>query len=121
MIRRLLVIAPIVAGGCEAQLCALLGEYAGQYEGDLSGEVNAAIADAGGGEADVHLELHSGEGDDATALFGDSKVSCDDGELTLDLSAADGEAIGTVTGLLEGGAGHGDWSLLSGETGTWSY
>jgi hypothetical protein len=108
----------LLAGGCEAQICALLGEFVGAFEGDLAGDVSAIISvdPEDDSKAIAEMELDGGR------MKGKAPVSCDDGELTLDLTDTDlGDSVGTVTGLLEDGTASGAWELFSGESGTWSY
>lgn len=109
-----------LASGCEAQLCALLGEFVGSFEGDLAGDVSAYISvdpdDDSRAVADMELETGG------KRLKGSAPVSCVDGELTLDLTDADlGDSVGEVTGIIEEGKASGAWELLTGESGTWSY
>ena len=121
MRRMLWIPLVLLSGGCEAQLCALLGEFAGAFEGDLGGAVSAIISvdpdDDTKANADMELTA-----EDGTKLKGSAPVSCEDGELTLDLRSGDlSESVGEVTGLLEDGKASGAWELFSGESGTWSY
>ena len=119
--RRWWMLVPVLGAltGCEAQICALLGSFSGVFEGDASGTLEALITeDPDDAEmADVNLTLTSANG-----LFeGAAKVRCTDGELILDLTDVEGVKVGDVTGSIEEGTGHGDYGLLTGETGTWEY
>ena len=120
MRRMMWVSLVLLASGCEAQLCELLGEFVGAFEGDLAGEVSAIVSVDPEDDTRViaDLELESG----GTRMKGSAPVSCVDGELTLDLTDVDlGDSVGEVTGILEDGSAEGAWSLLTGESGTWSY
>lgn len=111
--------ATLVLCGCESQICAILGDYTGAFDGDLTGELAATIAED---PADVEMALADLSLDDGTdVLSGSSPVRCDSGELTIDLTSTDGLTTGTVTGLLSEGSGAGDYALDSGALGTWSY
>jgi hypothetical protein len=120
MVRRWWLIAPalVVLGGCEAQICALLGSFEGVFEGDAEGSLDALITGSDDGEsADVSFTLTS-----AIGLFdGEAKVDCTDGDLVLDISDVDGVKVGEVTGVLGEGTGAGGYELLTGEKGTWEY
>lgn len=113
-----MVVPMLLLGGCEAQLCALLGAFAGSFDGDASGTLDALVAGTDDPEkADVSFTLTSAIG----VFEGSARVNCSDGELVLDLSDAEGLKVGEVTGLLGEGEGSGEYALLSGETGTWAY
>ncbi|MEZ4239103.1 MAG: hypothetical protein R3F59_23715 [Myxococcota bacterium] len=119
MFRRVWLVAPLLLlCACEEQICALLGAFEGAFSGDLEGSLEALVSeDPDSGAADVHLTLTS-----ATGLFeGSAKVDCVDGDLILDLRDVEGTSVGTVTGQIEEGQGHGAYELLTGETGTWEY
>lgn len=119
MIKRwwmMLALLPMV--GCtEAQLCALLGEFDGGFDGDVAGTLLAVITADSDDVADVSLKLTA----ESTVLEGSGKVSCTDGELVINIASLDGALAGEVTGLLEEGAGFGDYELDNGAKGTWEY
>jgi hypothetical protein len=118
--RSLVLVLPAMLGGCEGQLCALLGEYQGSFEGDLQGQLDAVLSeDPKNGDTQALVDFTLSTVD--TELSGNGHVMCEDGELTLDLRDLDGTKVGDVDGLLGDGEGSGDWSLLTGEKGTWHY
>lgn len=107
-----------VLTGCEGQLCALIGQYVGAYEGALNGSMEADITEIKDSD-DVNVTFMLAA--DPDPLGGSATVSCTDGQLILDLTDIDGIQVGTVDGVLGDGFGSGGWNLLSGESGTWSY
>lgn len=120
MVRRWWLVVPmLLSTGCEGSLCSLLGTFAGAFEGSLEGTLDAVIEEDPDNSdvADVSLTL-TGNG---SVFSGVAKVNCTDGELVLDLTDVDGASVGDVTGLIGEGTGHGDYTFVSGEVGTWSY
>ena len=105
--------------GCEAQVCALIGQYVGSFEGDAQGQLDATIEEDPESKDDVQVTfVLTGE---TSGFTGNAVVSCSDGELVLDLSDIEtGEAAGTVTGILGAGDGSGDYKIGD-LIGTWSY
>lgn len=116
--RSLWMLPLFVLGGCEGQICALLGQYVGGYQGDAEGELSADVGEIEGSD-DVNVTFVLAN--DPDDFNGEAKVSCTDGQLVMDLTDIDGLKVGSVDGLLGEGKGSGGWSLLSGLTGTWSY
>lgn len=113
-----MMIALLPSVACtEAQLCALLGEFEGGFDGDVQGALLAVITADADDVADVSLKLTA----ESAVLEGSGKVGCTDGELLIQISSLDGALAGEVTGLLEGGTGHGDYELDNGAKGTWEY
>ena len=118
---RACLLFPFVLAGCESELCALLGEYQGGFEGDAEGAVVLVVEEdpENPGQATAGMTLDAEDG----SLQGDGSgiVTCSSGELTVDLrDGLTGAEIGEATGTLAGDGGGGDWSLLSGESGTWT-
>ena len=117
--RTFVLVLPMVLAGCEAQICALLGEYQGSFDGDLSGQLDAVLAEDPDDDTQALVDFVLTTAD--TELSGDGHVTCDAGDLTLDLRDLEGTKVGDVDGLLSDGKGSGGWSLLTGEQGTWHY
>lgn len=119
--RKVLWTLPLLVG-CEGQLCGLIGQYDGEFGGDLQGELVATISeDPDDRKANALADFVLTTAD--AAIEGDGAVQCESGELTLDLRGLDKEKIGFVTGLLTDGEGHGDWDLFPPDEkhGTWFY
>lgn len=116
------ILVAAVATGCSAkESCDIIGEYAGEYAGDLEGELAASITESTDidGEAVADFVLSGADGGED--VYANGIVDCSTGSLVVDLRDVDGNSMGEVSGTLEEGSGSGDWSLVSGETGTWSY
>ncbi|MFN7143819.1 MAG: hypothetical protein ACK4YP_08600 [Myxococcota bacterium] len=111
-----LLAVPLLAG-CSSvnDLCGtFLGNYTGTFDGDASGTLDIAIQlDDSDDSAVVELTL---EGDEFSAV-GNGTVACEDGELVVTLFDDAGNEIGTFTGSMIDEAG--EWSLGTGESGTW--
>jgi hypothetical protein len=107
-----------VLTGCEGQICALIGNFAGAYEGGASGALDATVDAIKGDPENVQVTFVLAA--DPEEYSGSSTVSCENGELTLELHDSAADAVGVVTGLLEEGRGSGDYDL-GGIVGTWSY
>lgn len=104
--------------GCQSanDICAtFLGEFSGTFDGDASGELTLTVTEGDGGAAIVSLTL---EGEVFSAV-GNGEVQCEDGELVVTLIDNDGNEIGEFTGSMIDEAG--EWSLGTGESGTWSF
>jgi hypothetical protein len=108
-----------VLTGCEGQICALIGNFVGAYEGDASGGLDATVSELKDDPDNVQVTFVLAA--DPEEYSGSSTVSCVDGQLTLELHDSAADAVGVVTGLLEEGKGSGGYELLNGLTGTWSY
>jgi hypothetical protein len=113
-----LLLATLLAG-CDSanDVCAtFLGDFTGTFEGDAAGDLTITVTD--GEDAEHAIVALTLEGDQFAAV-GDGEVHCEDGELIVTLYDDAGNEIGSFTGSMIDEAG--EWSLGTGESGTWSF
>jgi hypothetical protein len=122
MTSRLVVGLAVVLSGCSAsKACGLIGDFVGSYEGDLQGDLTASVTENTDLDGEAVADFVLSGADDGDDVYANGAVDCSTGSLVVDLTDVDGGSLGEVTGTLGEGAGSGDWSLATGETGTWSY
>lgn len=112
----------VVWSGCESEVCGLLGEYSGSFEGDAEGVVQLAVTEDDANppdQATAGMTLLSDDG--SVSADGVGTLTCSSGELVVDLRDIDATSIGEAAGTVaEDGTGGGEWSLVTGDAGTWS-
>jgi hypothetical protein len=111
------LLLPLLASCSANDICqTFLGDYSGTFDGDASGSLTLTVQpDDSADNAVVEITLEG----EAFSAVGNGLITCEDGELTVTLTDEDGNALGTFTGSMIDEAG--EWSLGTGESGTWSF
>jgi hypothetical protein len=105
--------------GCNGgTTCALVGQLAGLFSGDVEGDLLIDVVENADDPtmADVAVTLTTAD----LEAFGSAQILCEDGQISLQLETADVSDFGDFAGTLSEGGGDGDWSFTTGESGTWS-